>query len=48
MKSKCGNEMELSETYNRGRREYNVYSCECGETKIVRGNLVPNKVGRRW
>ncbi len=48
MKCKCGNEMELIETYHRGRREYNVYKCECGEIKTERGNLIPNNVNRRW
>ena len=48
MKCKCGKEMELVETYRRGRREHNVYKCDCGETKTERGKLVPNKPGRGW
>jgi len=45
---KCGNEMELADTYQRGRREHEVYQCECGETKTVKGRKIPNNPGRGW
>lgn len=45
---KCGKEMEHIYTYRRGRREYDVYECGCGETKTEKGRKIPNNPGRGW
>lgn len=46
---KCGGELEFTDTYARGRRMFKVYTCsKCNGTELIKSNLIPNKVGRKF
>lgn len=45
----CEKVMILSDSYNRGRREHNVYICNtCAITEVVKGRKLRNRIGRGW